>query len=447
MEATPDGGYIIVGDTYSNNGDVSGNHGLSDIWVVKIDEAGEIEWQRCYGGSASDNSKAIAVLNNSAGYVFTGNTESEDGDLIGTGAGTFPNDISGWTVRIDLNGNIIWQNFLHPSGGLFEETSVDVICIADTIYHHFDAVAGSPPETYTYDYNGITIGTSGAASGGPSGAVGGAICECPGGTTSVGYAGQESFVTATLFGGASGVNLSPNGRLLGCAGSVNGGSIAVGWSLRSDLLIIKSGSTANQQWRQEFGGSGWYDQGNSVIQDAVGRYVVAGKTNSTDGDVAGLHGTLSDAWLIAVDGLGQLIWQRCFGGLDDDEAARVLSTSDGYIMAGSTVSNDFDVSGNHGGSDVWIVRLQAGDVGVGEVVEPAFSVSPNPIHSACILKFDAGTKPRSITLRDAAGRAVSSITVTSDPFALDMSNYDAGLYMIQVDLMDGTKAIQRVVKN
>ena len=46
MAAVPGGGYVIAGDTTSTDGDVKGGHGKSDIWVFKIDEAGNIVWQR-----------------------------------------------------------------------------------------------------------------------------------------------------------------------------------------------------------------------------------------------------------------------------------------------------------------------------------------------------------------------------------------------------------------
>jgi hypothetical protein len=45
MQQTIDGGYIVAGHSSSNDGDVSGNHGLADYWVVKLTNTGAIEWQ------------------------------------------------------------------------------------------------------------------------------------------------------------------------------------------------------------------------------------------------------------------------------------------------------------------------------------------------------------------------------------------------------------------
>ena len=48
--ATQDGGYIAAGHSFSNDGDVSGNHGSGDAWIVKTDAAGNLQWQKCFGG-------------------------------------------------------------------------------------------------------------------------------------------------------------------------------------------------------------------------------------------------------------------------------------------------------------------------------------------------------------------------------------------------------------
>jgi hypothetical protein len=57
IRVTPDGGTIIAGFASSNDGDVTGHHGstsYADFWVVKTDAAGNLQWQRSYGGEDSD---------------------------------------------------------------------------------------------------------------------------------------------------------------------------------------------------------------------------------------------------------------------------------------------------------------------------------------------------------------------------------------------------------
>ena len=47
VQQTSDGGYIMTGSTFSNDGDLSGNHGGVDCWVAKLDNAGSIQWKKC----------------------------------------------------------------------------------------------------------------------------------------------------------------------------------------------------------------------------------------------------------------------------------------------------------------------------------------------------------------------------------------------------------------
>lgn len=51
VQQTADGGYIVAGYATSTDGDVKGNHGVADDWVVKLDASGNLVWQKCLGAS------------------------------------------------------------------------------------------------------------------------------------------------------------------------------------------------------------------------------------------------------------------------------------------------------------------------------------------------------------------------------------------------------------
>ncbi|HLG36176.1 MAG TPA: T9SS C-terminal target domain-containing protein, partial [Bacteroidia bacterium] len=120
------------------------------------------------------------------------------------------------------------------------------------------------------------------------------------------------------------------------------------------------------EWQKCLGGSN-DDFGSVVRQTADGGYIACGYTWSSDGDVSGLHqslGVYCDAWLVKTDSAGNILWQKCRGGSYGDGFFDVRTTTDsGYIAAGFTWSNDFDVSGNHGvagaQSDFWITKLDS----------------------------------------------------------------------------------------
>src|SRR5207247_499201 len=87
FSATSDEGYIIGGYTFSNDGEVSGNHGYSDCWIVKLDSLGNIGWQECLGGSSFDQPNSI-IQTSEGGYIIAGQTFSDDGDVIGNHGST-----------------------------------------------------------------------------------------------------------------------------------------------------------------------------------------------------------------------------------------------------------------------------------------------------------------------------------------------------------------------
>jgi hypothetical protein len=116
--------------------------------------------------------------------------------------------------------------------------------------------------------------------------------------------------------------------------------------------------TASIEWQKSLGGSG-YEEAMSIIKTSDGGYIVAGSSTSTNFDVIGNHGD-ADYWIVKLDALGIISWQKSLGGTGYDVANSIQQTSDGgYIVAGTTNSNDGDITGNHGSYDYWVVKLQA----------------------------------------------------------------------------------------
>ncbi|MDD1724036.1 MAG: hypothetical protein LUQ07_02775 [Methanospirillum sp.] len=84
LEPSPSGGAYFVGDSYSVDGDFSGNHGESDLLVGEVDANGSLQWYRQVGGSFIDRGSWLKrTVNNT--LVMTGMTTSSDGDLAETG--------------------------------------------------------------------------------------------------------------------------------------------------------------------------------------------------------------------------------------------------------------------------------------------------------------------------------------------------------------------------
>jgi hypothetical protein len=103
------GGYLVFGQADSNNGDLAGikpTRGF-DWWVVSLSATGNILWSKIYGGSGSESASAVIQCAD-GNYILTGASSSIDGNVSNGWNGTGSLS-TGWVVKIDTLGNIIWE--------------------------------------------------------------------------------------------------------------------------------------------------------------------------------------------------------------------------------------------------------------------------------------------------------------------------------------------------
>ncbi|WGF93768.1 T9SS type A sorting domain-containing protein [Aequorivita marisscotiae] len=108
IKQTLDGGYILAGFSYSNiSGDKTENsQGSSDCWILKLDSLGQIQWQNTIGGSSGDRASSV-ILANDGGYLIGASSDSNiSGDKTEDSLG----GSDSWIIKLDENGNILWQN-------------------------------------------------------------------------------------------------------------------------------------------------------------------------------------------------------------------------------------------------------------------------------------------------------------------------------------------------
>ena len=331
IKQTSDGGYIVGGGSVSNDIDVSGNHGVKDCWIAKLNTMGQIEWSKSYGGSFTDYTQSI-IQTFDGGYIFSANTSSNDGDVIGN-HGSFDT----WVVKIDSIGNIQWQRCLGGSNGeeqsFIQQTSDSGYVLIGNTYSNDGDVSGNHGLT---DVWVVKLSSNGFIQ----------WQNCIGSTgNDVGYALQQTpdngFILAARDGGIN------NGDVFGGLGG-------------GDFWIIKLSSNGIIQWQKCLGGSN-NDTPQSIKLTNDGGYIIAGNTFSTDGYVTGNHGGTSgplDIWIIKIDSIGNMQWQKCLGGSNNEAATTIEQTLDGgYAVAGWSDSNNGDINGLHGYRDLWIAKL------------------------------------------------------------------------------------------
>ena len=106
---TTDGNFIVCGNTRSNNIDVSSNNGAADIWILKITPNGEILWGKTYGGNSFEAAKSVHQTTDN-GFIIAGNSRSDNNDLTKNNG---QND--GWIFKINQDGILQWQTSIGGS--------------------------------------------------------------------------------------------------------------------------------------------------------------------------------------------------------------------------------------------------------------------------------------------------------------------------------------------
>ncbi len=429
-----DGGVLLCGETDSEDGDVVGLHGSGDIWIVKLDDEGNIVWQRCLGGSGGDYSSVVSPSND-GGYIVLGLTSSSDGDVLGYHDGLDSNYYDGywdyfywddaWIVKLDASGNILWQRCL---GG----TANDYLRTISSIQDGY-LLAG-----YTSSDDGDVVGYH---AGVISDALDAWIVQlnesgnivwqrCLGGAQSDGVGEVKLMDDGYLFRGSTS---SVNGDVTGYHPGMTSSGVRT-----YDAWIFKTDFAGNMIWQQCLGGTG--DEDIQHLEPTESGYFFVGFTNSIDGDVVGFHEppdsvevdnfSFGDIWVGNLDLNGELINQVCLGGSYEDGLTGFLDTGDGYLIQGVTESNDGDVTGHYGSLDIWLVQL-SNMVGVEETTQANMALFPNPASDRITVITDHDFSNDSYIVYDAQGRAVLQGVLTTLKNEIAVESLSPGIYTLR----------------
>lgn len=433
-DKTSDGGFLLCGSTLSADGNLTGNFGQTDAWLIKINEAGVIEWQKNFGGQGDDFFRAVKATPD-GGCILFGSTKSKpDGSLA--------NKDSAWLVKLDAAANIQWQRrygyftivgslSMGVGGGYMLGGALDTVNPICTYCRYSEAryikvdnqgsfewmvtrdgdyVAGYNtkilPSVNGYWLTGTNECMSCAVIGSfvqriyQNGATG-LIRE---------YRGVGMEVGADILGPNNGNKL----YLTGAAYTLNNGY---------QFFYSTIDTFGNILTKNEYGGS-LHDQATTIIRNNIDSdFIIGGVSRSNNGQVVGNHGG-TDIWLIKVNDAGDLLESRCLGGSGQDTLKIILPVQGGYMLFGTTTSNNGDVSGNHGGADFWVIKLLesantiTGNVfidvnknGIKDAGESAFSNlmvqtaknatqrSTKPINGVFKLEADTGTYTTSVLMQ------------------------------------------------
>lgn len=301
---TKDGGFALVGSADSYN----------TAWIIKTDANGCIQWSKTYGGGSLD--LPFSIIETDDGYAFAGYTKSY-------GAGGW--DM--WLVKIDITGNLQWSKTFGGSPGttrgddgarcliqtsdggylLAGDTWSFAARLADFWIVKTDA-CGTEQWSKTYDGKGWDGATS-------------VVQTCDGGYAVAGFTAygelgpnEDFWLVRTdmngnqlwnkMYGGTNDEFVNGNTMV-----QTNDGGFALVGRTNSfgaggnDFWLVKTDSIGSTLWSKTFGGTG-DDEGHSLVQTKDGGYALVGYTNSFSGDGS------FEVWLIKLTPLSSFNLQQ-----------------------------------------------------------------------------------------------------------------------------------------
>jgi len=495
--ATPDYGFILAGNSLSRK---TGNkteapQGDLDYWVWKMDEHGELDWQKGFGGTGADLLQAVR-LTNDAGFLLAGTSDS------GAGAQK-KNPCRGkedfWIIKLDARGNEQWQRTI---GGAGQEQLSAAVPTSDGGF----LLAGSSSSAKSPE-------TKGARD--------------PFGKWDGGYGNLDLWIVKLdsegniqwqrTIGGKyadqarSAIQTSDGGFLVGAySNSPESGNKTEKCYGIGDYFAVKLSPDGSTEWQKAYGGEG-DDQLQAVLQASDGNYVLAGSSNSgTGGNKSASARNGTDFWILKVDPRGEILWQethdfgktdlltslvenedrtlllggyaqsealgtkkkdregindyialkadaqgkeiwsRTAGSSGEDILRKAVETRDGgYLLAGTSKgAASRDRNTGKGGSDFWVVKLLDRDKK--KEKKKYIEAMPNPTSqfTNVIVGYDflGGTG----YVYDLAGRQLQVFAVTGRTVPVDLGAYPEGIYVIQIKTevqSDGVKVVKTSKQN
>jgi len=351
---SPSGGYYFIGHSSSNiSGDKTENsRGFSDIWIVKTDLTYAVEWDKTIGGDGYDNVTDVAIINDTI-YVLTESGSSISGEKTIAPFGSFGfTDL--WIVALNLNGNILWQK---QYGGQYDESSgtmtllesgnilISSISNSDISGNKNEAQIGLA-DLWLVEINPVN----------------GAIV-------------TQKVIGSSLNETLSNVIQLNTGELIIKGGSSQGvsGDKTDGGYGGEDIWLVKLDQNYNVLTNKCFGGDNIdYGSDGQMIEHSGYLYLGCSSQSGTTGNKTAPSRGGIDYWIMKLDLNFNLIWDKSFGGLNDDLIGSIdYYESDRIVICGTSNSGitGNKTSTNYGSYDTWLVILSTnGD----EIVQESY---------------------------------------------------------------------------
>lgn len=386
VRVTSDGGYILCGSTRNLNRD------YSDATLIKTDMYGQVEWREIIGIEDWSESFREAIPTNDGGYIAVGVKAHSDRG--------YPNDV--YVVKTDASGQVEWEDTYGASeideANYVIQTSDNGYLISGSYQHN--TAQRQDTDAYLIKLKADGSLDWEAQYGGSSGESAGKVVQTgdggylfSGSTMSYGAGEWDMYlvkVNATgteenhwTFGGTDWDN---GGGLIAAD---DGGYLLTGWTANfgaqaRDVYIVKIDALYKEVWHKVYGGE-HKDSAGEGVQTDDGGYLLVGSTENTYFSVA----WRTDGYLLKINGSGDLEWSRVFGGINDEGFGCIRDAGDGgFVISGSA---------NSYGNDSENYFLKVNDQGVvtsvsdrGQVLPVNYVLMqnyPNPFNNQTLIQY------------------------------------------------------------
>lgn len=403
------GGYVLVGNSNSQDGDVSGVHDVfQDAWIVRLDEDGEIDWATSIGGNSVEYFYGLAQ--SGSNFIAVGLSCSND-EYISDGQGAC--DI--FIVNVDFAGAM---GTYYKYGSAWNDRA--------------NSIAATPD-------GGFIIA---AEIGGDGGNVNETFGQTDIWLIKTDYSGELQW-QKTLGGSAMDVprriKVLSDGSILLCAeSSSTDGDLSENNGLY-DGWLVKLSATGTIQWQRSLGGPS-YDGTFDAIELSNQNIVSVSEVYSpaVAGDLTP-HGS-TDIVLASHDINGNLLWEAWYGGSSSERPYSIAKIDDDrWIIAGESNSNDGDIADPKGNDDVFVFQIGDQDIATNADFYPKkMSIYPQPAKDFTSISLPIGVNAKNYIVMDAMGRCIQSQKLNNEnELTITTSDLSYGIYWIQFETNQG----------
>ena len=436
---TQEGGFLLAGTSYSEKGGDKKDEGKggSDIWLIRINEFGDEQWQKTLGSSSDEEARAV-IQTTDLGYFVAGNVAHRQAkDSKGFGS----KDV--WIVRLDKTGKVVSELILGGRGldevekmiptrdggvllGIYSRSSAVKGTLSNVQSTGNTSVISVPKTTENFgegDYWIVKIGKDGKVEW----------------ERNFGGKGDDHVRTLALT--STGYVVGGESR------SERSGNKTVGIEEGTDIWLISLNERGEDQWQKSYnfknrdvlmGMSTINHLSTDHTQPSVKGILLGGYTQS-EGRMETDDETF---WMLYVDENGKEQWRKHVKGKDkkrEERLSDIKLNRDGSIILAGTSAEEL-------GKENWkIVKL--GDSQIDELIEKQdIRVYPNPVSDYTYVEIGYEFKEADIMLYDMSGKLLQQTKTKNKVTKINTQSLIQGAYLVTVKTDNNKTANAKLIK-